>query len=53
MKLVKTGRRSRLGDDTLGQAMRVCIEAPGTLGNEQLEAIVTCWKGKKPRRLAI
>ena len=40
MKLVKTRLRSQLGDDTLDQAMRVCIEGPERLTNENLEAIV-------------
>ena len=37
MKLVKTRLRSQLGDDTLDQAMRVCIEGPERLTNERLE----------------
>ena len=40
MKLVKTRLRSQLGDDTLDQAMRVCIEGPDErLNNESLEVI--------------
>ena len=53
MKLVKTRLRSRLGEDTLDQAMRVCIEGLERLGDSELEAIVSHWKEQKPRRLVV
>ena len=40
MKLLKTRLRSQLGDDTLDQALRVCIEGPERLTDESLEAII-------------
>ena len=53
MKLVKTRLRSQLGDDTLDQAMRVCIEGPERLTNESLEAITDNWNEQKTRRLLV
>ena len=51
MKLVKTRLRSRLSEDTLDQAMQVCIEGPEKLSYGELETIVEHWKNKKKRRL--
>ncbi len=53
MKLVKTRLRSRLSEETLDQAMRVCIEGPEKLSYRELETIVEHWKNQKKRRLAI
>ncbi len=53
MKLVKTRLRSRLSEETLDQAMRVCIEGPEKLSYRELETIVELWKNQKKRRLAI
>ena len=53
MGLIKTRLRSRLSEDTLDYAMRVCIEGPERLDNNDLEAIVTYWKEQKPRRLVV
>ena len=47
IKLVKTRLRSQLGCDTLDQALRVCIEGPGRLASESLEAILNTGKKKK------
>ncbi len=44
MKLVKTWLRSKLGEETLDQALRVCIEGPNQLCNDRFEAIITHWK---------
>ena len=44
IKLVKT----KLGCDTLDQALRVCIEGPERLIDESLEAIIEHWKEQKP-----
>ena len=53
-KLVKTRLRSQLGDDTLYQAMRVCIEGPERLNNDSSEAIIDNWREpKKPCRLHV
>ena len=53
MKLTKTRLRSRLGEDTLDQTLRLCIEGSPTLSDEELDSIVRNWKQQKPRRLVI
>ena len=53
MKLVKTRLRSRLGEGTLDQALRVCIEGPEYLSDSALDAIITDWKERKQRRIAV
>ena len=50
MKLVKTRLRSRLGEDTLDQALRVCIEGPA---KKELEVIINHWKEQKHRKLIL
>ena len=47
MKLVKTRLRSQLGDDTLVQAMRVCIEGPERLINEKFGGYYRSLEGTK------
>ena len=53
LQQVKTRLRSQLGDDTLNQTIRVCIEGPERLTDESLEAIIEHWKEQKPRRLIV
>ena len=53
MKLIKTRLRSRMGEDTLQAAMRICIEGPDQLSEETLEAAVDHYKGLKKRKLAL
>ena len=53
MKLVKTRLRSRMGEDTLQHTMRICIEGPDILSNEQLDAVLDYYKGQKKRRIAL
>lgn len=53
MKLTKTRLRSRLGEDTLDQTLRLCIEGSPTLLDGDLDSIVKKWKQQKPRRLVI
>ena len=53
MKLIKTRLRNRLGEESLDQAMRICIEGPDTLNSDDLKDIVTHWKEQKPRRLIL
>ena len=48
IKLIKTQLRSRLSEDTLDQAMRVCIEGPEKLSDEELDLIINHWKEQKP-----
>ena len=53
MKMIKTRLRSRLGEDTLDFALRICIEGPDTLDHDQLELIISHWKNKKKRRIVL
>ena len=53
MKLVKTGLRSRLGENTLDQVMRVGIEGPDRLSDNELEAILDHWKDQRPQRIFV
>ena len=53
MKMVKTRLRSRLGEDTLDYALRICIEGPETLDDETLECIISHWKDQKKRRIVL
>ena len=53
MKMVKTRLRSRLGEDTLDYALRICIEGKDTLDNDKLECIISHWKHQKNRRIAL
>ena len=51
MKLIKTRLRNRLGEESLDQAMRICIEGPDTLSDADMVEIITHWKEQKPRRI--
>ncbi len=53
MKIVKTRLSNRLGDETLDMLMKIAIEGPKTLNNDQLDMIIDLWKTQKPRRLAV
>ena len=53
MKLTKTRLRSRLGEDTLDQTLRLCTEGPPTLSDEDIDSVVRLWKKQKPRRLLV
>ena len=53
MKLIKTRLRNRLGEESLDQAMRICIEGPDTLSDADLVEIITHWKEQKPHRIFI
>ena len=53
MKLIKTRLRNRLGEESLDQAMRVCIEGPDTLNDNDLYKIVIHWKERKHCRLIL
>ena len=53
MKLVKTRIRSRLGEETLDYTMRICIEGPDKLSDEDLDAIICHWKQQKTRRIVL
>ena len=44
MKLTKPQLRSRLGEDTLDQTLRLCTEGPPTLSGEDIDSVVRLWK---------
>ena len=53
MKLIKTRLRSRIGEDTLENTMRICIEGPDHLTDDLLEEIVENYKITKSRKKAL
>lgn len=53
MKLIKTRLRNRLGEESLDQTMRISIEGPDTLNDDELKEIVVHWKVQIPRRLIL
>ena len=53
MKLTKTRLLNRLGEDTLDQTLRLCIEGPPTLADDDVESVMRYWKQQKPRQLVI
>lgn len=40
MKLTKTRIQSRLGEDTVDQTLRPCIEGPPTLSDEDIDSVM-------------
>ena len=52
MKLIKTRLRSCLSDTSLSHLMKIAIESPNTLSDEELEQIVDVWN-RKGRRIAV
>ena len=52
MKMIKTRLRNRLGEDNLSNLMKIAIESPESLGDEDLEQIMDVWN-EKPRRLIV
>lgn len=52
MKLIKTRLRNSLSEGTLTQLVRIAIESPEKLTEEQLQEILDIWN-KKPRRISI
>ena len=53
VKLVKTKRCSRLGDETLEHTMHICIEGPDYLSDNMLEAVVDNYSEVNKRRLPL
>ena len=51
--VVKKQLHKWLGEETLDQALHVCIEGPNQLSNDSLEAIVTHWKEQKYQRISV
>ena len=52
MKMVKSRLRNRLGEANLSYLMKIALESPEALSDEELEQIVTVWT-RKPRRIAV
>ena len=52
MKMVKSRLRNRLGEANLSYLMKIVLESPEALSDEELEQIVTVWS-RKPRRIAV
>ena len=52
MKLIKTRLRSRIGASSLSHLMKIAIESPEKLSDDNLEQIIEVWN-KKPRRIAV
>ena len=52
MKMIKSRLRNRLGEANLSYLMKIALESPEALSDEELEQIVTVWT-RKPRRIAV
>ena len=52
MKMIKTRLRNRLGQCSLSQLMKIAIESPERLSDDDLENIFTMWS-RKPRKIAV
>ena len=52
MKIVKSRLRNRLEEANLSYLMKIALESPEALSDEELEQIVTVWT-RKPRRIAV
>ena len=50
VKLTKTQLRSTLDECTLDQILRLCIEGPPTLSDEDIDLVFRNWKQQKPRQ---
>ena len=53
MKLLKTRLRSRMSEETLDYYIRICIEGPDQLSDENLEAVLEYYKGMKIRKIKL
>ena len=52
MKMIKSRLRNRLGEANLSYLMKIALESPEALSDEELEQIVNVWI-RKPRRIAV
>ena len=53
LKLVKSNLRNHLKEDTLDWCMRIAIEGPDSLSDEDVTTVIRIWKEKKTRRLSL
>ena len=52
MKMIKSRLRNRLGEANLSYLMKIALESPETLSDEELEQIMNFWT-RKLRRIAV
>ena len=52
IKMIKTRLRNRIGESSLSSLMKIAIESPEKLSNNDLENIIDVWK-RKLRRIAV
>ena len=52
MKMIKTRLRNRIGESSLSSLMKIAIELPEKLSDNDLENIIDVWN-RKPRRIAV
>lgn len=52
MKMIKTRLRNRIGELSLSNLMKIAIESPDTLSDNDVEEIVSVWN-RKNRRIAV
>ena len=52
MKMIKTRLRNRIGELSLSNLMKIVIESPDTLSDNDVEEIVSVWS-RKNRRIAV
>ena len=52
MKMIKSRLRNRLGETNLSHLMKIAIESPQNLSDEELEQIVDIWN-RKSRRICV
>ena len=52
IKMIKTRRSNRLGETNLSHLMKIAVESPQTLSDEELEQIVDIWN-RKSRRICV
>ena len=52
MKMIKTRLRSQIGASSLSHLMKIAIESPEKLSDDDLEQIIKVWN-RKPRRIAV
>ena len=52
IKMIKSHLRNHLGEVNLTYLMKITLESPETLSDEELEQIVNVWT-REPRRIAV
>ena len=52
MKLIKSRLRNRLGEKGLSYLMKIVIESPKNLSDDDFEKIIHVWT-RKPRRIVV